>query len=112
MIQLTLEQKEKNKELRHTIIECIMDIQDTKSLEFVCSMARLRLKEEYREHILGLDEFIGLIDIKEISKIYKMFAEDEETYLAKAQVLELCKHAIDRYIQFRGSISELMEDMV
>lgn len=107
MIQLTLEQREKNRVLRHEIIDFIMDIQDTKSLEFVCSMARLGSKEECREHILGLDEFIELIDIKEISGIYKMFAKDEERYLAKDQVLALCKNAIDKYIQFGGSISEI-----
>lgn len=112
MIQLTLEQREKNRALRHEIIDFIMDIQDTKSLEFVCSMARLGSKKECREHILGLDEFIEFIDIKQISTIYQLFAKDQERYFAKDQVLELCKDAMDRHIQFGGSISEIAEDML
>ncbi|MCI8647886.1 MAG: hypothetical protein HFE76_14095 [Firmicutes bacterium] len=112
MIRLTQEQREKNRALRHEIMDRIMEIQDTESLEFVRSMARCSQRKELTEHVLQLDEFIELIDIKQISTIYQLFVKDEEPYFAKDQVLELCKDAIDRHIQFGGSISELTEDMV
>ncbi|MDY3010443.1 MAG: hypothetical protein SOR93_04160 [Clostridiales Family XIII bacterium] len=106
MIRQTYEEKQKNKELRHQIIDEIMEIETTKSLESIYLIANASKKEECTGHILTLDEAIGSLDIDVVGKLYKMFCEDDENTFVGKQMMELCKDEIECYIQHGGSISE------
>ncbi len=109
MIRLTYEQKEKNRELRHQIIDDIMEIQDVKSLNLLWSMAERARGKELTEHVLPLDDIIGSMDIGTVYKIYKTICSEEGTDFASEQTKELCQYEIDQYIQRGGSISEIAE---
>ncbi len=107
MIRLTYEQKQKNSELRHQIIDEIMEIQDTGSLNAVRTMSKTMLRQEYCDHMLSLEDAIAMTDMDLIGKLYRLFSEGEDC-VVKEQTLELCEEAIQYYVDHGGSRSELV----
>lgn len=107
MIRLTYEQKQKNRELRHQIIDKIMEIQNEKSLNTLWFIAKNALAEELTEHVLLLDDTIGSMDTRTVYRLYETIRKEEETDFASEQIMELCEHEINEYIQHGGTISEL-----
>lgn len=107
MIRLTYEEKQKNKELRHEIIEKIMEIENVKVLEALCLIAEKALIKEYQEHALTIDDAIGMLDMGIVYKLYEMICKEKETDFASDQIKEICEYEINRHIQYGGSISEL-----
>ena len=107
MIRLTDEQKEENKQLRHQIIDEIMEIQDTKSLGFLYTMSKTMKQKEYRDHVLDLEDAVGMMDIDIINKVYHLFRKEKEDYLVKEQILELCEDVIHYYVAHGGEFIPL-----
>lgn len=62
MILPTYEQKEKARELRHKIIDEIMEIYDLKSLEVIHRFSSMYERQEYADHVLNLDEAINMME--------------------------------------------------
>lgn len=108
MIRLTYEQKEKNRELRHQIIDEIMEIQDTSSLNIVYTMSKTMLGQEYRDHMLNLEDAIAMTDMDLIGKLYRLFSKGEDC-VVKEQMLEICGEAIQSYIDHGGNMPDFAE---
>lgn len=101
MIRLTYRQREANKKLRHQIIDEIMEIQDTESLDLIYAISKGQLRKELSDHILDLQDAVSMLDMDMVNKLYHLFSKDKENYMVKDQMLELCGETI-RYYKERG----------
>lgn len=107
MIKLTCEQKEENRELRHQIIDEIMEMQDTEALNSVYIIAKANSQKELMERIMTLDEAVSMLDPEAVSKLYRLFAGDKENRAVGEQVTELCRDAMEHYVRAGGSLMEI-----
>ncbi|MCI7301539.1 MAG: hypothetical protein SOR93_06490 [Clostridiales Family XIII bacterium] len=110
MIQLTYEEKNKNRELRHKIIDNIMEIYDRRSLEELVKMSNVYKRREYGNHIMGLDEAIGIMEIEDVRTVHKLFKDEADRLIANAQITKLCEDVIKQYDEWEGEADAGQED--
>lgn len=79
------------------IIDTIMMIQDLCSLRILEKMARRMLCDSVKQIPVRLDEFIELLDMPMIIRLYDLFKNEEDGYIANDQMKELLSRMIDRY---------------
>ncbi|MCI7304344.1 MAG: hypothetical protein SOR93_09615 [Clostridiales Family XIII bacterium] len=110
MIQLTYEEKNKNRELRHKVIDNIMEIYDGRSLEVLVKMFDVYKRREYGNHVMGLDEAIEMMDIEDIRILHRLMKDGADSLIANAQIAKLCEDVIGRYEEWEGEADAGQED--
>ena len=99
------EQSEANWEERVSLIRSIMEIQDTESLHNLVVMAKVFKRNEIKSHPLGLDDFIHMLDVPMVERLWNLFKEESPKYIANSQVQELLKKELDNYRAFEEEIA-------
>lgn len=97
MIQLAHEEKERNRKLRHEIIDDLMEIYNTESLEIVHRFSRLYSRQEAANHVMSLDEAINLMEIEDIVALHKLVKDKSDQLIANSQITKICEDVINGY---------------
>ncbi|MGN0263922.1 MAG: hypothetical protein ACI4DX_05985 [Oliverpabstia sp.] len=88
MITENYEAKIKNNAIRMEIIDLIMDIFDTKSLQCIKSFANSLYKQEFRNHPMTITTIAFMTDTKDINRIMKVLKKSDPGQLAVDQMKE------------------------
>lgn len=110
MILPTYEQKEKARELRHKIIDEIMEIYDLKSLEVIHRFSSMYERQEYADHVLNLDEAINMMEIEDVRVLYKLCKDKAGSLIANGQITKICGDVIKQYDEWEEEENAGQED--
>lgn len=89
MIVETYKDKIKNDAIRMEIIDLIMNIYNTKSLQFIKSVTKGFYEKEYLEHPMTIDEIACMVCTKDIKEIMKALKKAEPNQIAIEQMKEI-----------------------
>lgn len=88
MITENYEAKIKNNAIRMEIIDLIMDIFDTKSLQCIKSFANSLRNKEFRDHPMTITAIAFMTDTKDIKRIMKVLKKSDPGQLAVDKMKE------------------------
>ena len=96
LITPTLEEREKLKKERMEIIDSIMKIQELKPLHHLAVITRQIQYDSATKIPLRLDEFVEMLEVPMIIRLYDLFKNEEDGLVVNDQMKELLARMIDR----------------
>lgn len=88
MIKENWETRRKNNAIRMDIIDLIMDIFDTRTLQCIKSFAKTHHDREFRDHPMTITAIAFMTDTKDIKRILKVLEKSEPGQIAVDQMKE------------------------